>query len=156
MFPYHWLQTYSLCIFVLTWMLVGPAYSADPQAKKTAYIEKAEAYSKDGKYAEAVIELKNAVQIDPNDAVAQYQLGLAYLNLAKQENLPDALKAFESSIKNDPTQTGAQLRAEAVLQNDAKNVEAYLLLGNVYARQQNLAKALETVDKARQLDPKYL
>ena len=148
MFPYHWLQTSGLGIFVLTWMLVGPAYSADPHAKKTAYIEKAEAYSKDGKYAEAVIELKNAVQIDPNDAVAQYRLGLAYLNLGKQENVPDALKAFESSIKNDPMQTGAQLRlgelylaggqpgkaqerAEAVLQNDAKNVEAHLLLGNI-------------------------
>ena len=65
MFSYRWLQTYGLGICVLVWMLVGPAYSADPQAKKTAYIEKAEAYSKDGKYAEAVIELKNAVQIDP-------------------------------------------------------------------------------------------
>ena len=96
MFPYRWLQTYSLCICVLTCMLVGPAYSADPQAKKAAYIEKAEAYSKEGKYAEAVIELKNAVQIDPNDAVAQYKLGLAYLELGKQENFPEALKAFES------------------------------------------------------------
>src|SRR5437867_209460 len=109
MFSYRWLQTYSLCICVLACMLVGPAYSADPQAKKAAHIEKADGYSKDGKYAEAVIELRNAVQIDPNDAVAQYQLGLAYLKLGKQENLPDALKAFESSIKNDPAQTQAQL-----------------------------------------------
>jgi hypothetical protein len=30
--------------------------------------------------------------------VAQCQLGLAYLQLGKQENLPDALKAFEISI----------------------------------------------------------
>jgi len=88
-------------------MLVGPAYSADPRAKKAAYIEKADAYSKDSKYAEAVIELKNAVQIDPNDAVAQYKLGLAYLQLGKPENFPEALKAFELSIKNDPVQTGA-------------------------------------------------
>src|SRR5712691_4845513 len=170
MFPYRWLQTYGLGICVLVWMLVGPAYSADPQAKKNAYIEKAEAYSKDGKYDEAVIELKNAVQIDPNDAVTQYKLGLAYLKIAKQENFPEALKAFESSIKHDPAQTGAQLRlgelylvggqlgkaqerAEAVLQNDAKNVEAYLLLGQVYAGRQNLAPALETVEQARKLDP---
>ena len=83
MFSYRWLQTYGLCIGVLAWMLVGPAYSADPRTKQAAYIEKAEAYSKDGKYAEAVIELKNAVQIDPNDAVAQYKLGLAYLALGK-------------------------------------------------------------------------
>src|SRR5438552_889281 len=140
MFPYRCLQTSGLCMFVLAWMLVGPAYSADPRTKKAAYLEKAEAYSKDGKYAEAVIELKNAVQIDPNDAAAQYQLGLAYLQLGKQENFPDALKAFELSIKNDPAQTGVQLklgelylasgqlgkaqeRAEAVLQNDVKNVE---------------------------------
>ena len=146
-------------------MLVGPAYSADPRTKKTGHIEKADAYSKDGKYAEAVIELKNAVQIDPNDAMAQYKLGLAYLKLGKQENFPDALKALEISIKHDPAQTEAQLklgelcllggqlgkaqeRAEVVLQNDEKNVEAYLLLGNVYARRQNLAKALETVAKA--------
>src|SRR5262245_57132083 len=110
MLSYRWLQTYGLCIAVLAWMLVGPAYSADPHTKKAAYIEKAEAYAKDGKYAEAVIELRNAVQIDPSDAVAQYQLGLAYLQLGKQENLPDALKAFENSIKNDPTQTAVQLK----------------------------------------------
>jgi len=61
MFPYRWLQRYGLGICVLTWMLVGPAYSADPQAKKAAYIEKAEAYSQDGKHAEAVIDLNNAV-----------------------------------------------------------------------------------------------
>jgi hypothetical protein len=46
MFPYRWLQTYGLGICVLVWMLVGPAYSADPRAKKTAHIEKAEAYSR--------------------------------------------------------------------------------------------------------------
>src|SRR5215471_14580857 len=94
-FFYRWLQTYGLCLGVLAWLLVGPAYSADPQAKKAAYIEKAEAYAKDGKYAEAVIELKNAIQIDPNDAVTHYKLGLAYLNTGKQENFPDVLKAFE-------------------------------------------------------------
>jgi len=110
MFPYRWLWTSGLGMFVLAWMLIGPAYSADSHTKKAAYIEKAEAYSKDGKYAEAVIELKNAVQIDPNDAVAQYKLGLAYLQLGKPENFLDALKAFEFSIKNDPAQTGAQLR----------------------------------------------
>jgi len=142
MFPYRWLQTSGLCMFVLAWILVGSVYSADPRTKKAAYIEKAEAYSKDGKYAEAVIELKNAVQIDPNDAVAQYKLGLAYLQLGKPENFPDTLKAFELSIKNDPAQTEAQLklgelylvsgqikkaqeRAEAVLQNDTQNVGAY-------------------------------
>ena len=106
MLSYRWLQTYGLCMFVLVWMLVVPAYSADPRTKKAAYIEKADAYSKDGKYAEAVIELKNAVQIDPNDAVAQYKLGMTYLQLGKQENFPEALKAFESSIKHDPAQTG--------------------------------------------------
>src|SRR2546423_12333213 len=123
MLSYRWLQTYGLCMFVLAWMLGGTAYSADPRTKKAAYIEKAEAYSKDGKYAEAVIELKNAVQIDPNDAVAQYQLGLAYLQLGKQENFPDALKAFELSIKNDPAQTGAQLRLGEVLLAGGQLVE---------------------------------
>jgi hypothetical protein len=59
MFPYRWLQTYGLCLCVLTWMLVGPAYSADPQAKKAAYIEKAEAYSKDGKHAEAILTMSH-------------------------------------------------------------------------------------------------
>ncbi len=68
MFPYRWSQTYGICTFVLVWMLVVPAYSADPQTKKAAYIAKADAYSKDGKYAEAIIELRNAAQIDPTDA----------------------------------------------------------------------------------------
>jgi hypothetical protein len=61
MFPYRWLQTYGLCMFVLAWMLLGPAYGADPHTKKAAYLEKAEAYSKDGKYAEAVIGLDHGI-----------------------------------------------------------------------------------------------
>ena len=39
MLSYRWLQTYGLCLFVLVWMLVGPAYSADPRTKQAAYIE---------------------------------------------------------------------------------------------------------------------
>src|SRR5258705_9435847 len=102
MFSYRCSQTYGIGTFVLVWMFVVPAYSADPQAKKAAYIEKAAAYSKDGQYAESIIELKNAVQIDLTDAHAQYQLGLAYLKQGKAENFPHALQALENSVKSDP------------------------------------------------------
>ena len=50
----------------------------DPEVKKQNYLDRGKAYYSSGKYNEAIIELKNALQIDPKLAPALYHLGLSY------------------------------------------------------------------------------
>ena len=51
-----------------------------------------------GKYQEAKEQFEAAVKIDPNMAMAQYQLGMANLNLGQ---IPEARAAFEAYLKAD-------------------------------------------------------
>ena len=51
-----------------------------------------------GKYQEAKAQFESAVKIDPNMAMAQYQLGMANLNLGQ---IPEARAAFEAYLKAD-------------------------------------------------------
>lgn len=51
-----------------------------------------------GKYADAKVQFEAAVQADPGMAMAQYQLGMANLNLGQ---IPQARQAFEAYLKAD-------------------------------------------------------
>ena len=59
-------------------VLASVACSGDPAVEKRKQIEKGAQYLKEGKYNEAVIALRSALQIDPNDADARYQLARTY------------------------------------------------------------------------------
>ncbi len=60
--------------------------SADPNKQKFKYLRSGEAYFEKGKYQEAVIEYRNALEIDPRLAVAHYQLGRTYLALKNPDS----------------------------------------------------------------------
>jgi Flp pilus assembly protein TadD len=51
------------------------------------------------KYAEAKVQFETAVNVDPRMALAQYQLGMASLNLGQ---IPDAVKALEAYLEIEP------------------------------------------------------
>ena len=53
-------------------LLIG---CASPEEKKAKHEKRAAQYLKEGKLKEAVIELRNVVQLDPKDDTAYYQLG---------------------------------------------------------------------------------
>ena len=157
--------------YVLLFVLVLSGCGRDAQAKKIAHVQKGEQYFAEEKYAEAIIEFKNAIQLDPNDAQAYYKIALAYLKKGGLLNLKQAYQAFSKTAELDPNLLDAQLKlgelyllskhfseartkAELVLQRDADNIEAHLLLGNAYAGEQQLDKAIEALHAALQLDPK--
>ena len=52
-----------------------------------------------GKFAEAKTQFEGATKADPNDALAQYQLGMTALNLGRS---PVAVSALEAYLKIDP------------------------------------------------------
>ena len=57
------------------------ACSRDPNVRKQKYFESGQRYSAKGKYREAVIEYRNATEVDPTFAQAHYQLAQTYLKL---------------------------------------------------------------------------
>jgi len=55
--------------------------SRDPNVRKQKYYESGQRYAAKGKFREAVIEYRNATEVDPTFAAAHFQLGETYLKL---------------------------------------------------------------------------
>ena len=66
------------------------------ESKKESHFKKGETYLAENKFREAVIEFKNVLQIDPNDAKAFYRLGMAALGAGDPR---EAYAAFNKSIE---------------------------------------------------------
>ena len=60
--------------------------SADPDKSKLKHFQKGMVYVKQDKPKAAVIEFRNAIQIDPKYADARYRLGLLYLESGDIKN----------------------------------------------------------------------
>lgn len=95
-----------------------------------------EAY-KAGDYAGAVALLEQSVGLNKDDAVAQYQLGMAYMSITGREHsLDDAELAFRTAVSLQPEWAAAhQMLAESFLRRDF------------------FAEAIPFAEKATQIDP---
>src|SRR6202158_3720732 len=80
-------------------LLAGVACGQTPEAKKQGALTRGEKYLKEGKANEAIIEFRNALQIDQNFVPAIQGLGRAYA--AKSWN-GDALREFQRAQKLTP------------------------------------------------------
>jgi tetratricopeptide (TPR) repeat protein len=104
----------------------------NPAVQKRAHFDRAEQYMADAKYAEAVIEYRNALQIDPNDAQANLRLGLAYLSQQPLAYAQPAFAALSKAVELDPSLLEAQLKLGELLalnrQFDAAKAKAQLVL----------------------------
>src|SRR5437660_12322704 len=164
-----WSRGSASLVLLLFLLLLAYGCGGDVQAKKAAYLQKGGAYVTQEKYTAAVIEFSNAIRLDPHDAQAYYKLALAYLKQGEPQ-LQNAFQALHKSVDLDPSLTDAQLKlgalyllgkkfdaaqtkAELVLQNDANNAVAYLLLSNAHAEKQQLPQAIAALRKVLSLDP---
>ena len=131
------------------------------------FLESGKKYAGQQKYAEAIVEYRNALKIDPKFGPAHAQLADAYL---KTNALPNALRELVAAADLLPGDAGAQLkagqmlllatkfedakaRAEKALALDPKNVEAQILKGNAAAGLKDLNGAIDDVNEAIKLDP---
>src|SRR5262245_10514634 len=90
-----------LRVFILIFLGMVYGCGQDPQVKKATHMQKGAAYLAEGKYAEAILEFKNAAATDPHDAQVYYQLGRASLKKGEFEGLREAFHAFKKTVQLD-------------------------------------------------------
>lgn len=143
------------------------ACSVDPDVARQKYIESGKRYSAEQKHREAVIELRNAVRVDPSSGEARLLLADAYLQtreplnaLREQIRAADLLPAdAEQQVKagNLLLLFGrfeeAKLRASKALAVEASSLPAQILLGNALAGLKDFESAVAEIEEALKLDP---
>jgi tetratricopeptide (TPR) repeat protein len=146
------------CLFLF---FTVSACSDDTQKKETHYT-KALDYVKNNNEKAAIIELRNAIQLDAKFADARYQLGLLYL---KEGNPKAAFGELQRAVSLDPQNLDAGVKVaefhllsrqkeecrkyvEQVLSVDANYQDALALLANLELIEGNFTQAEEAIDKA--------
>jgi tetratricopeptide (TPR) repeat protein len=160
-------QNKNLGCFLLYALLLLTISCSNQQDKKMGHYKKGLEYVTADNTKAAILEFRNAVQIDPKFADARYQLALAYL---KTGDGKQAFKQFERAASLDPKNTDALLksaemyflgkankesreRIEKLLNLDPELSPAYALLANIELSEQKLDKAQDAINKALQIDP---
>jgi len=107
-----------------------------PDFELSPYDLLADSFRTIGEYQKAISSYKQALEIDPNNALAWYGLGLC---CAKQENYEKAAKCYEKVIQQKPD-----------------HIEAHAYLISVYEQLGKYDVALEYAVKAMELSPSDL
>ena len=131
------------------------------------HLERGEGYQKDKKYAEAVIEYKNVLQIDPNHPDAHYQLAKSYLQLGQAR---EGFWELRETVRLDPKNHEAAVQfaqiaiyageleeamkhADAILAADPNTEKAWLVKGQAHDALKQPAEALIAFQKAAEVAP---
>ncbi len=147
------------------------AYACDsPAQKKAGYIRKGDAYFEESKYREAIIEYRNALQVDQNAPDVYYKLGLSYLKMGQyqeafadlsrsvsfnKDNLDAQLKLANLYLANREVSKAGE-KARLVLEKDPGNVEGHVVMSAVHLMEKSPDMAVEEARKALDLDPKRI
>src|SRR5215467_2050784 len=150
---------------IATVMIAG--CTQDPNVKKQKYLEQGNRYYAQGKHNEAIIQLKNALQIDPSFSPAVQALARAYR--AKAWNA-DALREWRRAVELDPGNVAAHAElaqvyldfnawddalteAETILASTADSAAGLYIKGAALQGKGQSKQALELLVKAQALRP---
>ncbi|MEP7304137.1 MAG: tetratricopeptide repeat protein [Acidobacteriota bacterium] len=154
-------------VWLMALTIVATACGKTSRQSKEQFLESGNKYVGQQKYAEAIVEYRNALKIDNKFGPAHQRLAEAYL---KTNALPNALRELVVAADLLPSDAAAQLeagqilliakrfedaraRAEKVVALDPKNVEAQILKGNAAAGLRNLTTAIDDINEAIRIDP---
>src|ERR1700679_3091065 len=148
--PRHFMKFASLnrAIFLIAGAALLVSCSSDPNTRKLKYLNSGEKYFKSGKYQEAVIQFRSALEIDPRFAAAHYQLGLAYVAL---KNPGSAYREMTESVTIDPSNSDAQLEYAALLIGRKQFDQAQSVAQKVLDAQPGNARALRILGEKHTL-----
>jgi tetratricopeptide (TPR) repeat protein len=139
----------------------------DREQAKKQFFDNGDNFLKAGKYQEAIVEFRNALQQDEKYGAARLKLAEAY---EKAGNRPAAYREFIRAADLLPADDEVQLkaaaylllagqfedartRAQTVSERAPSNVQAQLILGNALAGMKDLDGAIREIEEAIKLDP---
>ena len=92
------LRFYTPLLCLLLAAVISLSGCTNAEQAKAAHLERGEAYLKDGKYQEASLEFRNALQIDDKSAPGHWGLARAYEGL---QRLPEMVTELQKTIENE-------------------------------------------------------
>ena len=137
--------------------------SRSPEATKARHLERGEKYFVKKDYKDAIIEYRNVLRIEPMNPIAIRRLGLAhYQTGALRDAFPFLSKATELEPSNQDVRVklgtvylvanrldDARTHATAVLEQDANNFDALILLADSARQPEDVDAALRRMENAR-------
>ncbi|WP_374310918.1 tetratricopeptide repeat protein [Dongia sp.] len=97
-------STLRLIVIAVTILL---AACGSPQEREAAHLQNGKALYANGDLVKAMLEFRNALQINPTGTEARYYVGLI---LERQGNFPAAISAFQEVSMQDPGNRDAHLK----------------------------------------------
>lgn len=146
------------------------ACSRDPNVRKHKYYESGQRYFAEGKYREAVIQFRNATEVDDTFAEAHYQLAQTYTRLQEWPKVyyelgrtidlqPDNYKA-RADVANLLVAYGqsdqlkeAQEHIDVLLQKQPNSPDTHIAFANLLNKQGKQDQAISEMQKAISLAP---
>jgi tetratricopeptide (TPR) repeat protein len=154
-------------------MAAGGCTKETAETKAVHHRERASAYFDKGEYREAIVELKNVVQIAPNDPDAHYRLALSYLKLGTVQDLRQSFKELSATVELNAGNQDAQLKlgqllllakepakarahADIVLTSAPDNKEGVILRGASLLNEGKIQEGIAELKRAIVLDPQNM
>ena len=108
-------------IFLFLFSIIIWGGCSSSEQRKIAHYQKGLEYVALDNVKAAILEFRNAIQIDPKYAEARYQLGLAYLKVNEPR---EAFKQFERAASLNPNNLDAHIKAGEILFMGKKKEES--------------------------------
>ena len=146
------------------------ACNRDPNVRKQKYFESGERYFSKGKYREAIIQYRNAAEVDGAFAPAHYQLAQSYLKLQDWQHAytelartvelqPENYKARLDlanllSLDGQPDHLkAAQEQVDVLMQKQPNDADTHVAAASILSREQRFNEAIDELQKAIALAP---
>ena len=137
---------------------------------KEEYFASAEAFAKEAKYPEAIVQYRNAIAADPQYGQARFKLAEAYVKSNNPENVPRAMGEYIRSADLMPDNIEAQMqavqflllarrfedartRAENVIRRNPRHVEALIAKATAMAGSRDIIGGIAQIEEAIRIDP---
>ena len=127
---------YFYCLLLVLGVFQQFPVFAQTAPDASALIKEAVQLNKEGKYTDAVDKYTEALKLDPDNVYANYGVAFSLLASGKGD---DGIPYLEKVIKT----------------NNAVTAWAYDLLGSIYDKDKNSAKAIAAFNEGIKVDPKY-
>lgn len=96
-------------------------------------------YARAGLMPEAISEYQQSIQIDPQNAVRHFKLGLAYQSM---RNFEDALRSYQEAARLEPESAWAHAAVSIVLAKMGRSEKAFEAYQTVKGLDQEMAEGL--------------